>query len=166
MRNIIIVVAMYLICVWPAIAGCGSSDRKYYPKENILSHYIYDVGANVEPNIPNTSLTAAIFNLPSWVKVVDANYVTATQVAARCGILINQMKIIIPPDCNAVPVTSLGDPNKFVFKRVSFEVNAPAGSAGTYTGELRVMGENTISTTLTIVVNKSQILFFVGDCNQ
>ena len=160
-------ILLVAILIWPVsvMAGCG--DGRYYPKEGIPFRYVKHFGCNVEDaNIPGLPpLTAQIFNLPNWIKL-DVNYVTSASVARNCKTTPEEIRISIPPDCNARAVTDLGDPNKCVFKAAIFSGTAPTGSKGIYTGELRVMGDNTITAKIVFDVNESQVLFFVEDCNE
>ena len=62
---------------------------------------------------------------------------------------------------------SLGDPNQLVYKKAVIEGVAPEGSMDIYVGELRVMGENTITRAITLEVTPIQVLFWIDEeCNQ
>ena len=166
MKKYLITICLVLFLVWPVsvMAGCG--DEEKYPRPGIETTWRHYYGANEEPNLPGLPKLSTTWSGPNWITVIDANYITASAIAQRNNRSVSDLRIVIPPDCNLRPVTDLGDPAKVVFRYIELKAVAPQSSIGqTYPGLLTVMGENTITKTVTIKPTALQVLFFVEDCN-
>ncbi len=166
MKNLILVVLLFVVIpVWPSVAGCGGGNDTYYKDANTGTIWIYSGVTTIpQPSDPNKVVMDIDLFPSQYFKARNTGErITMTQWAAECNKMPSQMRVVVPPDCNYVPITSLGDPNTFYMYRIAIDyAKAPLG---TYKGVVRIMDSYTAELDVTIVINKKQVLFFVEPCN-
>lgn len=165
--NKIVLLLLIAFLVWPVsvMAGCGGPPDVYYPDGNNGSVMIYAFVSKI-PMLPadGNTVTMGAFNFPPWIKAKNTGeLITAAQRAAECNMSPDQLQVVVPPDCNYVPMSSFGDVNKMpVYRLELVYTNAPMAVV---TGQVRIMGVDTKEIDVTLVFNGDrQVQGFIKPC--
>lgn len=161
MIKCITLIAAYLVCVWPALAGCNNQ----YTKPGSSGTWAFYGGSDILPfGYGPNDINVMAFNLPSFIKIQSKGLISAAGISTECGIPVEQLRIYtMSSDCNDKALISIGDANIMYFQKIVLSyTNAPAG---VYSFQIRTMSpHSTVEQTITAVIEPNEQTFILKPC--